>query len=282
MSIMWCSRIIAEVKFGQIFGRTVVGGHGFRLSIEFDVKNWSEDQDYPRVCFTPSPVSLANSNTTLLGFAVPEAVSPFRCSEYANSAALLFDLILSKSAISGIETIRDGGDITFKIQLAGTVTRNHGIEVLRDDVLCRIPQSEWLRVLSECNYGESLLYEIPLNPKNSEHLILKKELQRAKHHFTLGHYRESVACCRLVLERLTTELNQLSDLKRIAEAKGSEKKSMSILDRELQMRQAAIHFAHPAHHADQDYDGSFDRSDAHMLLGITASLVSRGIARVTG
>jgi len=279
VSISWNSRIIADVSFKGLYGRPVMGGYSLRFSIGFEVTNWTEDQDYPTPSLAHAPVNLAIGANNFLGYAVPEAVIPFRASPYSSSTALLFDLVLNASAMEAIEAARNGGDIAFKIQLVGSISRTTGNQPLRDEVTCRVAQSEWLRVLRECNYGRCLLYEIPVTPAGNEDSSLIDELARARHHFSLGHYRETVACCRLVLESLTQQLDQVPDLKRAAAIQGGDKRSMTIIERELFMRQAAIHFAHPAHHPGQDYDASFDRADAQMLLGITASLVSRALTR---
>lgn len=46
---------------------------------------------------------------------------------------------------------------------------------------------------------------------------------------------------------------------------------MTTLQRELMIRQAAINYAHVAHHPNGSTDPLFDRSNAIMLLGIAAS-----------
>jgi hypothetical protein len=90
-------------------------------------------------------------------------------------------------------------------------------------------------------------------------------------------YAEVVAKCRLVLEGLTQELNQGPALKAAREA---HKPDRTVLQRELTMRQAAIDFAHLAHHpTGVSLDEAFDRNAAQMMLGITAALVSSSMAR---
>jgi hypothetical protein len=81
----------------------------------------------------------------------------------------------------------------------------------------------------------------------------------------------------MVLEGLTQEMNEGQALKTAREA---QKLDRTVLQRELMMRQAAIDFAHLAHHpTGVSLDEAFDRNAAQMMLGMTAALVSSSMAR---
>ena len=117
---------------------------------------------------------------------------------------------------------------------------------------------------------------IPAEPAGLGNAI--ELLEAARSQLVSGHYAEVVSKCRMVLERLTTELNEEHALRAAAAAKDQER---TALQRELFMRRAAIAFAHLAHHpTGVSLNEVFDRNSAQMMLGITAALVSSGMARI--
>ncbi|MDB5801743.1 MAG: hypothetical protein JWL63_2682 [Rhodocyclales bacterium] len=281
MSISWGNRVIADTTFKGLHGRQVVGEYGGRFSIGFEVKNWTEDGPLPHVALSHAPVTLSSGLQTLVGFAVPECVCPFNAGAHSYSTAALFDLVLTQRTIEGIEVMRGGGDISLSLKIQGLISRAEAVQQIRDEVTCTIGQSDWLRFLNECGYGRSMLFEIPLPSKlDAAPSTTQEALLRAREQFLQGHYQESIGTCRRVLESLTHELDQSSELETVKRASREERQSMSITGRELAMRLAAINYSHPAHHADhRGSDTSFDRLDASMLLGVTASLAATALSR---
>ena len=102
-------------------------------------------------------------------------------------------------------------------------------------------------------------------------------LEAARGFLATGHYSEVVAKCRMVLESLTQELNEGPAMKA---ARDAQRPDRTVLQRELMMRQAAIDFAHLAHHpTGVSLDEAFDRNAAQMMLGTAAALVSSAMYR---
>lgn len=277
-SISWMSRIVADAEFSGLHGCPAIGGYGALVSVNFSVKNWDLDKPAPQVELAHAPIK-TNGNR-LVGFAVPETVIPFTAGRYAQSIGTLFQLVLSNSAIEELERIRNGGDIALTLGLRGLVTCAGDAQRIHDDVTCRINQSEWLKFLDVCGYGPTLLFEIPL-PLDAAVPVTnaQKELSRARQHLLQGHYQEVVAACRLVLESLTEQLQEGEELESAKKLRGDDRNAMTTLQRELMIRQAAINYAHVAHHPNGSTDPLFDRSNAIMLLGIAASLVANGLRR---
>jgi hypothetical protein len=273
------SRILADVEFKGLHGRAVVGAYGACFSIGLHVKDWDTERA-PQVLLVHAPVLLQSG--LLVGLAVPETAVPISLGSNGYSTALLFDLIITGGALEIIERHRAGGDIVLILKLRSVITRDGDRVQGQDDVICRISQSDWLRFLRECGYGRSMLFEIPLSTDNTKALpSAQKDLARARQYLLQGHYQEVIGTCRRVLEAITEELGQQDELHSAKKLFVEKRESLTICQRELLLRQAAINYAHLAHHADGRPDASFDRSDATMILGITASLVTAALDRAT-
>ncbi|RTL50390.1 MAG: hypothetical protein EKK46_13445 [Rhodocyclaceae bacterium] len=280
-SISWISRIVADAEFSGLHGCSAIGGYGALVSVNFSVKNWDMDKPAPQVELADAPIKTISGNgNRLVGFAVPETVIPFTPGPYAQSIGTLYQLVLSNAAIEELERIRNGGDIALTLGLRGVITYAGEAQRIHDDVTCRINQSEWLKFLDVCGYGPTLLFEIPLPLAAAVPVTnAQKELSRARQHLLQGHYQEVVAACRLVLESLTEQLQEGEELEAAKKLRGEGRNAMTTLQRELMIRQAAINYAHVAHHPNGSTDPLFDRSNAVMLLGIAASLVANGLRR---
>ena len=126
-------------------------------------------------------------------------------------------------------------------------------------------------------YGRTLLFEVPIPAEPAGLGSAIELLETARGLLATGHYSEVVAKCRMVLERLTQELDDDLALKAARVAQGRDRTAQQ---RELLIRQAAIDFAHLAHHPTGiSLDEAFDRNAAQMMLGMTAALVSSSMAR---
>jgi hypothetical protein len=180
-----------------------------------------------------------------------------------------------------LESIRCGQGAVVAVKLTARVSDGSYTQVVRDDVCCRISQSDWLTALEQCGYGRSLLFEVPI-PVNdgSPNRTFVEVLDSARKHLLSGHYGETVAACRMVLESLTKELTEDSALQAAKDLQKNNAKSMTVEQRELMLRQAAIHYAHLAHHVEGTSPSNlYDRSSAQMILSMAASLVSSALQR---
>ena len=248
-----------------------------RLSVEFDVLNWNDDSPAPLVLMAPARVSLQGQAGVSLGLAFPETIQPFKVSQYACKCAVLFDLPLTQQAMEALERRRNGQGVSLAIKLQAEVRRGPEIQIAFEDLTGTFNISHWIAALEQTGYGRSLLFEVPIpsEPAGLENSVRLLEIARG--FLASGHYSEVVAKCRMVLEGLTQEMGEGSALKA---ARDAQKQDRTAMQRELMMRQAAIDFAHLAHHpTGVSLDGAFDRNAAQMMLGMTAALVSSSMAR---
>jgi len=247
------------------------------LGVEFDVLNWNEAGPIPLVLMAPARVWLQGQAGVSLGLAFPETIQPFTVSQYASKRPVLFDLPLTQQAMEALERHRNGQGVSLTIKLQAEVRRGPEIQIAFEDLTGTFNISQWIAALEQAGYGRSLLFEVPIpsEPAGLENSI--RLLEAARGFLASGHYAEVVAKCRMVLEGLTQEINEGPALKAAREA---QKLDRTVLQRELMMRQAAIDFAHLAHHpTGVSLDEAFDRNAAQMMLGMTAALVSSSMAR---
>ena len=163
------------------------------------------------------------------------------------------------------------------IKLQAEVRRGPEIQIAFEDLTGTFNISQWIAALEQTGYGRSLLFEVPIPSEQAGLENSIRLLEAARGFLASGHYSEVVAKCRMVLEGLTLELNEGPALKAAREA---QKPVRTVLQRELLMRQAAIDFAHLAHHPPVvSLDVAFDRNAAQMMLGIAAALVSSSMAQ---
>lgn len=277
MGISWNNRIIADARLAGLHGARMDGGYVLRLGVEFDVLNWDEGTPLPVVIMAPARVWIQGQAGLALGLAHPEIFQPFTVSQYAGKAHVLFDLSLTQQALEAVERHRNGLGVSLAVNLQAEVRRSAEVQRAWADLTCSFNVSQWVEALDQAGYGRTLLFEVPI-PSGPAGLGSAIELmETARRLLVSGHYSEVVAKCRMVLERLTQELNEEPALKA---ARDPQRKDRTAQQRELSMRQAAIEFAHLAHHpTGVSLDETFDRNAAQMMLGVTAALVSSAMAR---
>jgi hypothetical protein len=248
-----------------------------RLGVDFDVLNWDEGTAPPVVILAPARVWMQDPGGISLGLAHPEIFMPFTVSQYAGKGAVLFDLPLSQSAMEAVERRRNGGGLSLAVGLQAEVRR--GTEVQRGwaDLTASFNVSEWITALEQAGYGRTLLFEVPIPTEPAESGSALELMESARRLLPSGHYAEVVAKCRMILEGMTQQLGEDVAIKA---ARAAQVRERTVLQRELVMRQAAIEFAHLAHHpTGVSLDEAFDRNAAQMMLGITAALISSAMSR---
>ena len=183
---------------------------------------------------------------------------------------MLFDLSLSLQAMEALESSREGSGLDLAIEISGAVQLVHDAEPFREEVVCRITQSDWIRVLNEMDFGRVLLVEIALDSTPGEERVLPAAnlVREAQTLIANGLNNEAIIACRKAVE-------VLNGIAKRAGAPGQiEAKTR---DRTPEQRVGAIRdairsFASLAAHADHSFIG-FDRNDAKLMLAMTAALV---------
>ncbi len=133
-----------------------------------------------------------------------------------------------------------------------------------------IAQSDWIALLNEMGYQDTILIELP-SRRNGKEIIPQTcigHLQRARNLYLIGEYDSSVIECRRAMECIENHFPYTE----------TTKKKRSDLDKTERLdilRKSLIKLMHPAAHADPVSSKiSWNRIDAHSILAMTASLVS--------
>ena len=277
LGISWNNRIIADARLASVHGARSAGGYALRLGVEFNVLNWNEADPLPLVLMAPARVWLQGQAGLSLGLAFPETIQPFTVSQYASKRPALFDLPLTQQAMEALERHRNGQGISLAVKLQAEVRRGTEVQIAWEDLTGTFNISQWIAAMEQAGYGRTLLFEVPIPSEPASPGSSLELLESARRFLASGHYSEVVAKCRMVLEGLTQELNEGPALKA---ARDAQKQDRTAQQRELVMRQAAIDFAHLAHHpTGESLDEAFDRNAAQMMLGTTAALVSSAMSR---
>lgn len=277
MAISWNSRTIADAYLRRIHGARMAGGYRLTLGVDFSVSNWGEGPP-PLVIMTPARVSIGGPTALFLGYAQPEVIQPFTVTPYASNAGIQFDLPLTPTALEAVERHRNGQDLAVTINLRPEIRQGSQVQHGWEDLTATFNLSQWVAALEQAGYGRSLIFEVPIPDEPADLGSAIDLLGAARRLLASGHYSDVVAKCRMVLERQTQQLNQDQALKVAREQ--TRGRDRTALERELMMRQAAMDFAHLAHHpTDVALDETFDRNAAQMMLGVTAALVSSAMSR---
>ena len=110
--------------------------------------------------------------------------------------------------------------------------------------------------------------------------VPRRDFGNARGQFLQGNYAQTVAGCRMVLESLTKELKQEDEIKASKAQHKTDRTALSVDQRELVLRQAAIDYSSLAHHVDGGVpEELYDRRSAQMLLAMTAALIGSALGR---
>lgn len=280
MSITSSGWILADCSLGHVGGRPTLGGHAIQFTIKFDTKPWTRNSPAPVVSLEQARLAMTKPSSVLVGFAIPDSVCAINISQYANTAHVTFSILLNRAAMHEIESVRNGAGVEMMLSLIGTIDDGEQRQHTQDSISVPLNQSDWLRLLNECGYAKSLMFEVPVfTEAELDTSSVTSSLRSAQQHLSLGHYQEVVAACRQAIEALNGALGQDTALNAARSAKGDAKRSLSITERELLVRGAVADFCHLAHHANEAQGRPFDRFDATMILAITASLAGSALAR---
>ena len=221
--------------------------------------------------------SRLKNNLYFLGNAEPEKPLLIKTSPKNIDSFTIFNLVLNSYQLSILEDIRNGNDLYFKLKVYGETNGDQGKGTASDEIPFYVNQSQWLDLLKSINYGEFLLFEIPVpSITKSENLRAVVDLlNQARNHFLYGLYDETVATCRKALDSLTIILDDEDKQTEAKKQFKNDKEHMSLEQRVLFIREALRHFTHLAHHVSEVGESfSFTRQEASFTLGSTAVIIS--------
>lgn len=284
MSINYSSNIIADVRCQNVFLIPGVGVYFLGFNLNFDIKareNILRFHDASAKVF----VSTTNTPQRTLGVAFPESPVLIQSVKYSNSRQSQFEIQLSASSLAAIENLRNGGDLSFKLQLRGMASDLQNSESVQDEIQIPVSQSDWIKHLKQAGFVDTLLFEIPVPPTSTNDALKTAvdHLKKARDLFLAGHYDETVAKCRLALDKVKAGTNQEErQLKAVKAFKSGDGQQMRTEERLLLLREAAAHFTQLAHHdLSVDEISQYSRADSLAVLGVTAALLAHACSAAT-
>lgn len=284
MALNYHHNIVADARCAGVHLQAGVGLYLLRFSMCFDVMVHPEQATPFRLENVRARVFAGGSPSAqmLLGDADPETPVLIRTGkEYPSSTQLLFDVVLSVYQLEALEAIRNGGDLYFKLHLYGESYGTHDPVPAHDDVHVHVAQTDWIKLLKQVGFAEIVLFEVPL-PAQSDAGDFRSavdHLRKARELFLAGHYDECVAKCRLAIENCAKAKMDDQQQGSAVKAYCEKRTAMSADERLLLIRAAVKHYTQLAHH---DLDGGasgFRRSDASLIFGMTAGLLTHAQAR---
>lgn len=284
MSLAYNARVIADARITNVSGVRGLGTSTLRINVEFKQAPWTHEfQAVADILWGVLSLKPDVGSAGQLGHALPDQPVHLNPSPHGGAVYQTFAYPLSDAQLFAIEEARKGGGVELKLNLVGRgFSTQFGHQALSDDVTLRINLSEWARVLGELGHSTVIALGVHLpNPNDSPELRAAIELLHSAHRdLVSGEYDSTVSRCRLAIESAQAVLGDDAATKVAVSTYQKQKMSMSTLQREQMIREAVRHYAHPAHHVDdQGNTERYSRSDATFLLTMAAAVVTRATAR---
>ncbi|WP_182508400.1 hypothetical protein [Ralstonia solanacearum] len=284
MSLAYNARVIADARITNVSGVRGLGTGILRINVEFKQAPWTHEfQAAADILWSTLSLKSDTGNAGQLGHALPDQPVHLSPGPHGGAVYQTFAFPLSDAQLFAIEEARKGGGVELKLNLVGRgFSTQYGHQPLSDDLVFRINLSDWARVLSELGHGTVIALGVHL-PNVNESPVLRaavKLLHDANRDLVNGEYDSTVSRCRLAIESAQAVLGDDAATKAAVLTYQKQKMSMSTLQREQMIREAVRHYAHPAHHVDdQGNTERYSRSDATFLLTMAAAVVTRATAR---
>lgn len=269
------------IRFGPagVSGAAAVDGYLLCFSVSYRVTPWRDEfGDSPSTFHNFHARAELGTNRMYLG--TPKAERPWLITSHANeqSSTMTFELLLPTSTIEKIEAFRLGEGFEVFLRLSGErVGAEHVTE--HDEVLFRINQSQWIKVLRQMGFGSYLLCEIPIELGEDNQLRdVWASMTRARDLLYTGHYTNVVVECRKALETALVRFGAKDDVRAAAakyQGNGDDRRSMSKRERILNLLNAANHVTHLGAHPDDNNEVvDYSRREALLVFSVTATAIT--------
>jgi hypothetical protein len=302
MSFVYKTRILADLTPGRalIQGEAALGGFLLRFPVDITPIPWEIDQPEPmtlsimleelrgKLYLKDRYVGELSPNVPWIGPILPLSVPVIQ------PTTRNFTIRLEPAALEMVEHLRAGEDLDFRLHLMSTgklypvlareptrrdILGPNGITFMpshgywfppvnmESDVHFRIPQSEWVKLLSSIGYGSSMLYEIPWDNIGDLANGTKQAWENARKAFSRDEYTAAVGYCRQCFDTAPKLLGAEAPVWGKAGDK-TKRQDMTLPERTHLILMSVRHLTHLAHH-DASPD-RFSREQARHILGMTA------------
>ncbi len=278
ISISAVSRLVANVSPPRVTLSRVVGGFELAFTVEgFSVPN---NETQPIIWMVPDLARISvGSPSQELGSARPNHSVPVRTLRSAAPLNYEFRMSLSGTQVAAIEEVRKGGELPFRIVIAGVggseadLTQREPFQAI---LAHSVPQSEWVQQLQSAKAADILLLEIALpfiDPPPRMAAVMKM-LRQAQGLFLEAHYADCVSNCRKAIEAFEKLVGR--DRAGLLKRLGTENRDdLNKDERRTTIEAAVYHFGSLASH---DGASGFDRRDARLALALTAALIAHEVS----
>lgn len=280
MALEFRGRVIAGVKLVGIRGGSGLGFHRLVFDVEFDMNSQGLREELVVTNLSGELQVRGEGGTGDAGRLFPQGPQIVLHPQITPREQMILEC--SRSRVEAIEELRAGRGLAFTMWLRGSMVEKDGrLQPFAEQVHHEINQSAWLQVLEQIKYMRTLLLEVQLlNDAQAGESAFYQHLKHAHRALMLGNWRESVGCCRDVLESLAKGLGEEADQAvsaRVSELlKGSRGWDKS--QRFRAVRQAMLAIVSAARHADEVTQAiEWSRSDAQVILTMTATILQRAI-----
>jgi hypothetical protein len=257
-----------------------VAGYLLRVGVSFRTNKWEgAGLELSQVRLKAS-VNRPDRDPLYLGGGEPESPMLVRF-EHHDSHIKTFDIGLSPAQIAALEDLRNGGDLSLRLDVQALADDGKQALLTVANLQRTVPQSEWVKELDRSGYTKLQLFEIPVYDSGllERETALKPHFDAALNHLNRGHYGDTVAACRKVLEALDLSVQDKPVRSAAQKAFGAAQTEMSASQRGAYVRSALWHYTQLAHHADvPDEHAQFNRADAQWALTTTAATVRHVLA----
>lgn len=280
MSMTINGRTIASEEVQGIYVRPLLGAYEFVISVRLNLR--SEDCGASNIDLFGMRViakSDKSNQSQEIGFATTDGPCRIKLFDFVNDQTFSFGLILQPNQIGALETLRDGGELSFELQLKGEAEYEDNIQRIHDTWKKRVPRSDWIQTLKSANARNVLLIEVsvPLTAASKKWTAIAKAMEKAENHFRLGHYHECVSACRNIVQDLGYKnFNDENWSTNILKQLATNRTSMTKNDREASIWATLKNYTHQAHHPESEGgEEIYSPAEAKLILTLSAALVAR-------
>jgi hypothetical protein len=278
------SSILANLSPAAVHGwPNGLGLHRVRFSVNYATIARKE-QYFARNFRALVTVSRTHQDGAHIGTAWPESAWFIRTGPHTDQQGILFDLDITSEQVALIEDLRAGGDLVFKLKFLYECQGDAGPQGGSAEIQYNVNKSAWIACMKQFGLDRIVLLEIRLPAEHGALATAANLLAKARAELDAGNFDGVVQKCRLAIESAQKTLELQPRIQAAIAAFGRDKTRMSKQDRALVVHEAARHYAHLAHHVDDD-GRTFDygRQDAAFMLALASAVVSNapGISKTS-
>lgn len=284
MSLTYGSYVVAVPRVHRIDGAPALGGHLLVVHAELRMEANNEERQkrlgqYEFRCTGGRLEALISGNQLFLSRLFPargERVLTARPTFYEEQLDLVAPV--SRAQLAALEELRAGGAVMLTVHVEGVFHAPIGPQTATDGVQWRVSTSDWLDLLRDCRYQESLLIEVPLPGPDGSSQLLKAaaHIREAEQALGRGRWRECVGACRDVLEALSLEAGDPDIADGAWDAVYKSQKELDLAARMRVVRRSLKLLTHPARHVDEVTARiEWQAEDAKFALAVVAAAVRR-------